>query len=114
MPLRARQALEALPAPIDTRLLFPAAQGGVYRLDNFRPREFDWAVGAAGLPDSATPYVLRYGGLSWALAAGIPAVDVARYGGTSMAMAERHYHHLLVSSAESARARLDRLRVAAG
>jgi len=42
-----------------------------------------------------------------ALAAGIPAVDVARFGGTSVTMLERVYHHLLVSSAENARARID-------
>jgi hypothetical protein len=54
-----------------------------------------------------TPYTLRHSGLSWALAAGIPAVDVARFGGTSVTMLERVYHHLLVSSAESARARMD-------
>lgn len=107
VPLRARQALEELPARIDTRLVFPAPQGGVYRLDNFRPREFAWAVEAAGLPKTTTPYTLRHSGLSWALAAGIPATDVARYGGTSLAMLERTYHHLLVSSAESARTRMD-------
>ena len=54
-----------------------------------------------------TPYTLRHSGLSWALAAGIPAVDVARYGGTSIGMLERVYHHLLTLSAESARARMD-------
>jgi integrase len=107
VPLRARQALEKLSARIDTRLVFPAPSGGVYRLDNFRPREFAWAVEAAGLPKAMTPYTLRHSGLSWALAAGIPAVDVARFGGTSVTMLERVYHHLLVSSAESARVRLD-------
>jgi integrase len=64
-------------------------------------------VGAAGLAEETTPYTLRHSGLSWALAAGIPATDVARFGGTSLAMLERHYHHLLVSSAESAWARMD-------
>ena len=54
-----------------------------------------------------TPYTVRHSGISWALASGIPAVDVARYGGTSVTMLERVYHHLLVSSAETARARMD-------
>ena len=80
---------------------------GLGRLDTFRPRQFTWAVAAAGLPESTTPYTLRHSGLSWALAAGIPATDVARFGGTSLAMLERTYAHLLTSSAESARARLD-------
>ena len=35
---------------------------------------------------------LRLSGLSWALAAGIPAVDVARFGGTSVTMLERVHH----------------------
>ena len=60
-----------------------------------------------GLPEETTPYTLRHSGLSWALASGIPATDVARFGGTSLAMLERTYAHLLTSSAESARARLD-------
>ena len=76
-------------------------------LNRFRRIEFAWAVEAAGLPKSTTPYTLRHSGLSWALAAGIPATDAARYGGTSLAMLERTYHHLLVSSAENARARMD-------
>jgi integrase len=107
VPLRAALALSDLPARLDTRLLFPALSGGVYRLNNFRPREFAWAVAAAGLPESVTPYTLRHSGLSWALASGIPATDCARFGGTSLAMLERTYAHLLTSSAESARARMD-------
>lgn len=59
------------------------------------------------MPTPVTPYTLRHFGLSWALAAGIPAVDVARFGGTSVRMLERVYHHLLVGSVESARGRLD-------
>jgi integrase len=112
MPLRARQALAELPARVDTRLVFPAPAGGRYALGNFRRRQFAWAVDAAGLPESVTPYTLRHSGLSWALAAGVPAADVARYGGTSIVMIERTYHHLLVSSAESARARMDQFMAA--
>jgi integrase len=54
-----------------------------------------------------TPYTLRHSGLSWALAAGIPPSDVALYGGTSVTMLERVYAHLLKSSADAARQRLD-------
>lgn len=107
VPLRAGQALNELPARLTSRLIFPAPEGGRYALDNFRSREFDWAVAAAGLPASTSPYTLRHSGLSWALASGIPAVDVARFGGTSLAMLERHYHHLLVGSVESARRRME-------
>jgi hypothetical protein len=41
------------------------------------------------------------------LAAGIPPSDVARFGGTSVTMLERTYGHLLESSADAARQRLD-------
>jgi integrase len=95
------------PRRVDTRLLFPAPSGGRYALGNFRRRSFDWAVSAAGPPESTTPYTLRHSGISWALSASIPATDVARFAGTSLAMLERVYHHLLVSSAESARERMD-------
>jgi integrase len=107
MPLRARRALEGLPPRLDTRLLFPAPQGGVYSLANWRRREFEWAREAAGLDDSVTPYTLRHSGMSWALHAGVPASDVARFGGTSLTMLERVYAHLLSASTEAARARMD-------
>ncbi len=103
----ARQVLAELPARIDTRLLFPAPERGSYGLDNFRHREFVPAVDAAGLPESTTPYSLRHSGISWALAAGIPPTDVARFGGTSVTMLERTYAHLLVGSLDSARGRMD-------
>jgi integrase len=107
LPLRAQEALDELPARIDTRLLFPSPEKALYELHNFRRREFAWARDAAGLPEETTLYGLRHSGISWALGAGIPASDVARFGGTSVTMLERVYHHLLVSSVESARARLD-------
>lgn len=107
LPLRARQALAELPPRLDTRLLFPGPSGTPYDLRNFRRREFEWAREAAGLPEGVTPYTLRHSGVSWALAAGIPPSDVARFGGTSVTMLERVYAHLLESSAEAARLRLD-------
>jgi integrase len=107
VPLRARQALEGLPLRLDTRLLFPAPQGGVYSLANWRRREFERPRDAAGLDESVTPYTLRHSGMSWALHAGVPASDVARFGGTSLTMLEKTYAHLLSASTEAARARMD-------
>ena len=92
---------------LHTRLLFPSPSGSLYDLHNWRRREFEWARDAAGLPEGVTPYTLRHSGISWALAAGIPASDVARFGGTSVTMLERVYAHLLEGSADAARERLD-------
>ena len=107
MPLRAAQALSELPPRLDTRLLFPSPQGGSYDACNWRRREFNWAREAAGLASEITPYTLRHSGISWALHAGIPASDVARFAGTSVTMLETRYHHLLSTSADSARAKMD-------
>ncbi len=107
LPLRASQALAELPPRLGTRLLFPSPQGGSYDACNWRRREFNWAREAAGFGSDVTPYTLRHSGISWALHAGIPASDVARFGGTSTAMLEARHHHLLSTSAEAARQRLD-------
>jgi integrase len=107
LPLRARQALAELPARLDTRLLFPAPSGAPWDPCNFRRRAFKWAREAAALSGAVTPYTLRHSGISWALAAGIPASDVARFAGTSATMLETTYHHLLETSADAARQRLD-------
>lgn len=103
LPARAREALAGLPPRLDTRLLFPGPSGAPYDLRNFRRRE--WA--AAALDDGVTPYTLRHSGISWALAAGIPPSDVARFAGTSVTMLERVYAHLLTTSSDDARERLD-------
>lgn len=107
LPLRASEALATLPPRLDTRLLFPSPQGRSYDACNWRRREFNWARDAAGLASEVTPYTLRHSGISWALHAGIPSSDVARFGGTSVTMLETRYHHLLSTSADSARAKLD-------
>jgi integrase len=92
---------------ISTRLLFPGPSGGVYDLQNWRTRQFEWARDAAGLPEAVTPYTLRHSGISWSLAAGVPPSDVARFGGTSLKVLERTYAHLLEGSVDAARARLN-------
>jgi integrase len=107
LPLRAAQALSELAPRLGTRLLFPSPRGMPYDACHWRRREFNWAREAAGLTTDVTPYTLRHSGISWALHAGIPASDVARFGGTSASMLESRYHHLLATSAEAARVRLD-------
>jgi integrase len=100
---RASAALGALPARIDTRILFPNPQGGHIDLHNWRNRWWYPALEAAGLAKRG-PYALRHSGISHMLAAGIPTFNVARYAGTSLEMIERTYGHLTTGSEEHARA----------
>jgi hypothetical protein len=51
--------------------------------------------------------------MSWAFHVGVPASDVARFGGTSLTVLERVYAHLVSASTEAARARMDAFTTAA-
>lgn len=102
LSVRALQALEDVPARLDTRLLFPSASGGHVRLDNWRNRQWYPALEAAGLAKRG-PYALRHTGITNMLAAGVPIFDVARYSGTSVEMIERTYGHLAHGSEAHAR-----------
>lgn len=103
---RATVALEGLPPRIDTRLLFPAPEGGYLDLQNWRTREWYPALDAAGLSRRG-PYALRHTFATNALAAGLGTFELARYMGTSVEMIERTYGHLAQGSEDYARARLD-------
>ncbi len=103
---RAVAALDALPARLDTPLLFPSPEGVLLHLDNFRHREWSPAVVAAGVRKPARIYDLRSTFASNALAAGITVFELARVMGTSVEMIERHYGALLDGSGASMVARL--------
>jgi integrase len=134
---RAIAALDELPTRLDTRLIFPGERGGYLNLRNWRGREWDVAIEAAGLgvctcghpsggghvdgcdargctcteyersTSSPVPYVLRHTFASNALAAGVGTFELARYMGTSVEMIERTYGHLVTGADEAFRARLD-------
>jgi integrase len=75
---RALAALDAVPARLDTRLIFAAPEGGPLRLDNRRRREWSPAVKAAGIAEPARPYDTRSTFITDALAAGVPIFTIGQ------------------------------------
>lgn len=120
---RAADALASVPRRLDTRLVFPGPRGAHIDLRNWRKREWQPACESAGLwvrppkgktgPPCPRPYDLRHSFISWALAAGLPTLDVARFAGTSTRMIDLTYGHLVKGSETAARERLDAFTAAA-
>jgi integrase len=107
VPLRSivREALDGLDQ--SGELVFPAPRGGFIRMRKFRPRHWNPAVEAAGLPP-IPPYGLRHSFASWALAAGMSTFHLARRMGTSVQMIDQTYGHLVSGADDDDIARLDR------
>jgi integrase len=106
MTSAALEAVDSLPARLDTLYVFGGPKGGPFDVANFRKREWAPAIESAGIATPARLYDLRSTFASNALAAGITVYELARIMGTSVAMIERHYGALIDTAKDSL---LDRL-----
>lgn len=110
VPLRASvlDALDDWPMPLrPDGLVFPARDGGMIDLDNFRAKAWNPAVEASGIEPRRTPYALRHTYAAWALAAGLNLYTLARRMGTSVEQIDKTYGHLAADSEAVERDLLD-------
>ena len=65
------------------------------------------AAAAAGLPAGVVLYTLRHCWITDAINSGMSLLDVARLSGTSLAMIDKHYGHLVLGAARDKLAKVD-------
>ena len=85
--------------------IFARANGEVWNKDAWKHPIKD-GVKAAGLPMASSAYTLRHSVITDLIRARLPILTVAQLSGTSVAMIERHYGHLVRDDAEEALATL--------
>ncbi len=86
-------------------VLFARASGRPWDKDAWK-RPIKDAVNQANLPTGVSTYTLRHSIITDLIRQGLPALTVAQLSGTSIAMIERHYGHLVRNDAEEALAQL--------
>jgi len=109
VPLRAKvlEALDAHPRRLDSRLVFPSKDEGDYiKLATFSARHWRPALRAVGLEVRGV-YACRHTFVSWAIQGGMSLFHLSRVTGTSVAMIDATYGHLVPDSEEYLRGLLD-------
>jgi integrase len=90
----------------DSPLVFPAPRGGYLNLRNWRHRDWQPALEAAGL-EQRGPNALRHTFATWFLLHSDDRWLLAKLMGTGVDMIELHYGHLIAPHANRSRAILD-------
>ena len=85
--------------------LFTRADGRAWNKDSWK-HPIKAGVHTANLPAGAAAYTLRHSVITDLIRDGLPVLTVAQISGTSIAMIEQHYGHLIRDDAEQALARL--------
>lgn len=85
--------------------IFARSTGGAWNKDSWKG-PIKEAVHAAKLPGAIAAYTLRHSVITDLVRAGLPVLTVAQLSGTSVAMIEKHYGHLVRDDAEKALASL--------
>jgi integrase len=98
-----------LAAQVDGKLpganMFTRAAGKAWNKDAWKQPVKDAAF-AAKLPSGLSAYTLRHSVITDLVRDGLPILTVAQLSGTSVAMIEKHYGHLVRDDAENALAKL--------
>ena len=97
----AEQAKDKLPAAP----MFMRRDGAAWNKDAWK-HPIREAVRTAKLPEATVAYTLRHSVITDLVRGGLPVLTVAQLSGTSVAMVERHYGHLVRDDAEQALAGL--------